>query len=426
MRVGGKFRDAYASRMVEELSSPPPTSEQIGKYQLQRKLGEGGMGTVYAGVHTGIGQRVAIKLLRPDLCADTKQVQRFFDEARLVSMVSHPGLIKIMDFDKTDDGRIYIVMELLEGESLYSRLEKHRQSGQTLPPDDTLRLMRQITSALSAVHKKGIVHRDLKPENIFIVPDPDTASGERAKILDFGIARLEDGGGEGRRTTTGVALGTPTYMAPEQCEGRPQLSDRVDVYALAVLWFELLTGAPPFRAESASAIMRQHLVKTPPPLPSSVAPELGTLIHAMLAKEPEQRPSMTDIASQLDQLFGASGSRAAQVAVRQPIASRRTMVAGLALVAVVMGGIFYAQRGRRVSPSPISTPAPDMQIAALPALHKNTTQAPLDEEKPSIEAPVTSDKPLLRANKTRPIKKVSSAATPVFETKKKPKKGNLL
>lgn len=421
MRVGGKLHNPYASKMVAELASPPPTSERIGKYQLQRQLGEGGMGTVYAGVHTGIGQRVAIKLLRPELCADTKQVQRFFDEARLVSMVSHPGLIKIMDFDKTDDGRIYIVMELLEGESLYSRLETHRQGGQTLSSEVTLRLVRQITSALSAVHQKGIVHRDLKPENIFIVPDPDTPSGERAKILDFGIARLEDCAGEGRRTTTGVALGTPTYMAPEQCEGRPQLTDRVDVYALAVLWFELLTGAPPFRAESASAIMRQHLVKTPPPLPPSVTPEIGALIQSMLAKEPEQRPSMADVALKLDRMFGASSARVSQVVEPRSRVSRRVIAASIAVWVVAIGGIFYAQRVRRVTPAPVMTPAPDMQIAVL---HQN--MPPLVEEKAPIETPVVSEKPVVRGGKIRPIKKAISAATPVFETKKKPKKGSLL
>ena len=359
---------------MEAPQSSPPT--RLGKYELLRKLGEGGMGTVYEGLHTGIGQRVAIKLLRPELCAEPKQVQRFFDEARLVSMVSHPGLIKISDCETAEDGRVYIVMELLEGESLWTRIERLRGKSAAdagappLPFPDSLRIVRQVASALSAVHKKGIVHRDLKPENIFLVADPDTAAGERAKILDFGIARLEDTGGEGRRTTSGVALGTPTYMAPEQCEGRPDLTDRVDVYALGVLGFELLTGAPPFRSESASALMRQHLVRPPPPLPPSVPVELSNLLQAMLAKAPEERPSMNEVLAALD-ATGLAGTT--HSSSRAPVAVRRTQrwllpfaVGGL--LALFMGSYFLLRPAPIKKLEPVERPViADMHAAILPS-----------------------------------------------------------
>ena len=143
---------------------PPPNlvDQRIGKYRVVRKLGEGGMGSVFEAVHVEIGQRAAVKLLKPELSSEPKHVQRFFDEAKLLSMVNHPGLIKIFDFDRTADGQVYIVMELLEGETLWSRFERHQvdghQAGMAL--EEVARMVRQVASALAAVHQRGIIHRD--------------------------------------------------------------------------------------------------------------------------------------------------------------------------------------------------------------------------------------------------------------------------
>ncbi|MBL9040945.1 MAG: serine/threonine protein kinase [Myxococcales bacterium] len=147
-------------------TKPPPNliDQRIGKYRVVRKLGEGGMGSVFEAVHVEIGQRAAVKLLKPELSSEPKHVQRFFDEAKLLSMVNHPGLIKIYDFDRTADGQVYIVMELLEGETLWSRFEK-QQGGKPggMPVEDVARMVRQVAAALAAVHQRGIIHRDGKP-----------------------------------------------------------------------------------------------------------------------------------------------------------------------------------------------------------------------------------------------------------------------
>jgi serine/threonine protein kinase len=210
----------------------------IGKYRVLRQLGKGGMGTVYEAVHNEIGQRAAIKVLHAKLADDTGYAKRFLDEARAVSIVDHPGLVKVFDFNQSSDGTVYLMMEYLEGEPLWQRMTRLRDRGERMSRTEVLRVSRQLASALAAVHAKGIVHRDLKPDNIVLVADPDTAGGERVKILDFGIAKFNEGAEGRRQTTTGTAIGTPTYMSPEQCEGLPKISDRADTYSLGVMMFE--------------------------------------------------------------------------------------------------------------------------------------------------------------------------------------------
>ena len=176
---------------------------QIGQYRIRRRIGQGGMGTVYEAVHVQIGQRAAVKVLNPNLAGRESYARRFIDEARIVGRVGHPGLIKVFDFGKTADRDLYILMEFLEGEELWDRIKPLHSQGEKLPLRDSLRIARQVASALAAVHAQNIIHRDLKPENVFLVRDPDSPSGERAKVLDFGIAKLSEGETGGRRTTTG-------------------------------------------------------------------------------------------------------------------------------------------------------------------------------------------------------------------------------
>src|SRR5678815_1043091 len=180
---------------------------QIGAYRIQRKLGEGGMGAVYLAEHALLGRQAAIKVLLPALSAQQEVVNRFFNEARSTTSIADPGIVQVFDFGYHTDGSAYIVMEFLDGEALDRRLARLGR----LPVAEALRMCRQIASSLAAAHAQGIIHRDLKPENIFLVPDGEVSSGERSKILDFGIAKLSDNNPGKIKTHTGALMGTPFY-----------------------------------------------------------------------------------------------------------------------------------------------------------------------------------------------------------------------
>jgi serine/threonine protein kinase len=283
----------------------------IGNYRVVRKLTEGGMGTVYEAVHDRLGKRAALKTLHPEFARRPEFVQRLIDEARAVSLVEHPGLVEVFDCGLDENATAYILMEYLNGETLGQRLKALHGRGR-LELSVTLRICRQIASALAATHEKGIIHRDLKPDNIMLVADPEAPGGERAKLLDFGIAKLraELNESEDTRhvTMAGTLMGTPTYMSPEQCRGSGQVDDRTDVYSLGILLYLLIGGRPPFVADGPGEVMLMHMTQAPPPL-SSLAPEtpleLVTLVHQMLQKERSDRPSMAEVSGRLLQLCEA-------------------------------------------------------------------------------------------------------------------------
>jgi eukaryotic-like serine/threonine-protein kinase len=274
---------------------------QVGAYQVIQQIGEGGMGTVWLAQHQMLGRRAAIKVLHPMFSAQPEIVQRFFNEARSAAAISDPGIVQIFDFGHHSDGSAYIAMEMLEGEPLDKRL--HRLG--RLPVIDAVRILRQTASSLGVAHGRGIVHRDLKPENIFLIADQEMAGGERAKILDFGIAKLTS---DPRiKTQTSAVMGTPAYMSPEQCRGAGLVDERSDVYALGCVLFTLVTGALPFDAEGAGEIIAMHL-REPPPAPSSrmpgLPPALDALVLRCLAKDPAQRyPSARELAADLGHLL---------------------------------------------------------------------------------------------------------------------------
>ncbi|MFO0575931.1 MAG: protein kinase [Polyangia bacterium] len=264
--------------------------QQIGKYRLVRVLGEGGLGAVYEGIRDDIGARAAVKLLHPEYARSPDAVTRFTNEARAANLVEHPSIVRIFDHGVLPDGRAYLAMELLAGEVLSSRIRRLRR----LDPADVLRIGRQLAAALAAAHGKRVIHRDLKPANVMIVPDPEAPGGERAKLLDFGIAKLSTPGQQ-TKTRTGVIMGTPLYMSPEQCRGAGQVDEKSDVYSLGVMLFEMLTGTTPFRAEGDGELIAQHMFVPPPSvaqLAPATPPELVALIGAMLGKDPVQRPAM--------------------------------------------------------------------------------------------------------------------------------------
>ncbi|HZS39262.1 MAG TPA: serine/threonine-protein kinase [Polyangia bacterium] len=252
--------------------------KSIGNYQIKAKLGEGGMGAVYLGEHPLIGKRVAVKVLLEELAAKEDIVQRFFNEAKAVNDIGHQNIVDIVDFGKmkSDVGGdvVYFIMEFLDGESLAARL---RRTGLSFA--ETMHVMAQCCSALAASHKKGIVHRDLKPENIYLCPRGNDKNF--IKILDFGIAKLTGDGGQSHKTRTGLVIGTPAYMSPEQCEGKGLIDHRSDVYSLGVVMYELLTGRVPFPGEGFGEILVAHLTKQPPP-PSSLNPDIKPEVEALV------------------------------------------------------------------------------------------------------------------------------------------------
>jgi serine/threonine-protein kinase len=286
----------------------PPAAEasvehqRIANYQILRKLSEGGMGVVYEARHLQLDRRAAIKVLHPAYAHHPEYVQRLLNEARAANLVEHPGIVEVFEVGQLPDQSLYIIMELLKGESLSARLDRCRR----LTALQTLRLGRQLASALAAAHGRGIIHRDLKPDNIMLVSDPDVGGGERIKILDFGIAKLapEHHSPAGMRTATGITMGTPSYMSPEQCLGAASVTAQSDVYALGITLYEMLTGEPPFRAEGHGAVMLLHMTATAAPLSElvpGIPPSLAMLVHRMLAKQPALRPTMAEVEGALTQ-----------------------------------------------------------------------------------------------------------------------------
>jgi len=278
--------------------------QRIGNYRVTRKLGQGGMGAVFEAVHEYIGRKAAIKVLHPDLSQNPQFATRFLNEARAVNLVKHPGLVEIFEFGVLEDGTPYIVMEFLEGESLAQRLR--RTAGGL--GDEALSICHQIARAMAAAHMKEIVHRDLKPENVMLVSDPERPDGRRAKVLDFGIAKLSTETDGKMRTETGTMIGTPAYMAPEQCLGASSVDGKADVYALGVMLYEMLAGCLPFEARHSFDFMAAHVRQEPRPLATvvpAVPTEVANLVHEMLVKDPAERPSMETVVTLIEQLSAA-------------------------------------------------------------------------------------------------------------------------
>jgi serine/threonine-protein kinase len=324
--------------------------EKLGNYRIVSRLGMGGMGAVYLGEHTMIGRRAAIKVLLPQFSRQQEIVDRFFNEAKAGTAIGHPGIVQIFDFGYHRDDSAYLVMELLLGEALNERLDRLGRLGE----DEALRIARQCASALAAAHAAGIIHRDLKPANIFLSTDPEMEAGERAKILDFGIAKLTDSGAAGDlRTRTGSMMGTPAYMSPEQCRGAGLVDHRSDIYSLGCVIFRMLCGRPPFLAEGVGDIIASHL-REPAPSPRTFEPAISTALEAVvqrtLAKPPDARfSSMEELASVLQSL-------------RQGGAFQH--------------GSMYRRPETPGPPGPPGPPAPLDQRRALPAGHPAPAMQP--------------------------------------------------
>jgi serine/threonine-protein kinase len=268
----------------------------LGDWSVEQKIGEGGMGIVYAAVHAEIGKRAAIKVIRHEACTDSAGGERFVQEARLVNQIGHPNIVDIFHIGRLHDGRPYLVMELLRGRTLGERIADGK-----VPATEAIALLLQICGALDAAHAHGVVHRDLKPDNVFIV---ETRSGPWVKLVDWGIAKLNDTAlASTAMTRTGALVGTPQYLSPEQARGKA-VDERTDLYSLGVIAYELLLEEPPFTADNVADLIAMHL-REPVPPPSEVWPDipptLEQLLVAMLAKKPDDRPSLAQIIEVLEQ-----------------------------------------------------------------------------------------------------------------------------
>jgi serine/threonine-protein kinase len=255
-----------------------------GRYLVTRKVGQGGMGAVYEATHTLINKRVAVKVLLEKYAQREAIVARLKQEAQLASSLNNEHIIDITDFGTTEDGRTFVVMEFLEGESLAECLARETR----LPEQRLLHLVAQAASALAAAHAKGIVHRDIKPENLFLLRRKDK---DFVKVVDFGISKSlrasDEGEEQPRLTQTGMVLGTPLYMSPEQARGDDALDARVDVYALGVIMYEASTGRVPFIGNNYLSVISQVLNETPKPL-REIRPEISEEFEAIVAKAMEK------------------------------------------------------------------------------------------------------------------------------------------
>ncbi len=319
------------------------------RYTVERELGQGGMATVYLARDLKHDRQVAIKVLKPELAA-VLGADRFIQEIKTTAALSHPHILPLFDSGSAD-GQLFYVMPYIEGETLRDRLNREKQ----LPVDSALQIAREVADALSYAHSRGVIHRDIKPENILL------ESGH-AVVADFGIAKAVRAAGGESLTQTGMALGTPAYMSPEQAAGEQALDGRSDLYALACVLYEMLAGQPPFTGATAEALVRQHMVVDAPPVtnyrPAVPAPVAAALQRA-LAKVPADR--FNPVAQFSEALRAAEASPATATPLRPARDTRRMPVAmGVLLVLAVLAGALVWRR----RPSAASTIA--ASVAVLP------------------------------------------------------------
>jgi serine/threonine protein kinase len=273
---------------MSDSEKPPVSGLVAGKYEVLRRIGRGGMGSVWEGRHASLGNRVAIKFIDQEYAESAEARSRFVTEARAAATIQSKHAIQIFDHGVTEDGRPYMVMELLTGDSLDKRLD---QLGR-LSLEETARILSQVCRALQRAHDAGIIHRDLKPENIFLVRAPDD-DDETAKVLDFGIAKIKPSTGDEltSSTKTGAVLGTPYFMSPEQARGLRNLDYRSDLWSLGVIAYKCVTGVLPFDGESVGDLLVK-ICTSPLPVPSATAPGLPAAFDAWFARALEREPTL--------------------------------------------------------------------------------------------------------------------------------------
>ena len=287
--------------------------ERISSFRMVRTVSQGEQNTLLHAVSEKSGERVAVRLLSGEaVTAETEQ--RCLRAVQVSQLLAHPAVVRLIQAGRLPDGTVYQIQEQLSGETLAARLASRPR----VPPNELLRLGRQIATVLATAHTRGIVHRALRPESLQLVPDPEAIGGERVKITDWGLAQVPAHDGHPTESPP-VPLDSPTYLAPEQCRAgaavAPSLgpapadlraaADRIDVYSLGVLLFQMATGQPPFAGRAASEVIALHIAALPPKLEQkgvNLPPGLVALVTAMLIKDPTARPTMNEVEMRLQQL----------------------------------------------------------------------------------------------------------------------------
>ncbi|MBI5607784.1 MAG: serine/threonine protein kinase, partial [Deltaproteobacteria bacterium] len=277
--------------MATIIAGRQPTSTQLqpqtifaNRYRIVGTLGRGGMGAVYDALHTGTGQRVAIKTLLIDVAHEPQAVKRFFYEAKLTASLQHPNTIRVFDFGQSDDGIFFLVMERLQGETLGERLQRYAAEGRMMSESEAASIGVGVLRSLGEAHRVGLVHRDLKPGNIFL---HDIGGGETVvKVLDFGIAKH----GESNLTQSGTSLGTPSYMSPEQVMGQA-IDGRSDLYSLGIVLYQCVSGKVPFPGESSYTVMMKQVHDPVPDLAELGGTSKGFafIVRQAMAKKVDER-----------------------------------------------------------------------------------------------------------------------------------------
>jgi serine/threonine-protein kinase len=353
----------------DAIHDPPSTSLVAGKYELLGLIGRGGMGSVWEGRHTSLGTRVAIKFIDAEYANSQDARSRFDNEARAAATIQSKHAIQIFDHGTTSDGRLYIVMELLEGEPLDKRLARVH----VLSIADTARTIRQVGRALQRAHDRGIIHRDLKPENIFLVRGPDDDE-DVAKVLDFGIAKIKAAPGAvgvSSSTKTGTLLGTPFFMSPEQARGLRTVDHRSDLWSLGVIVFKCVTGVLPFDGESLGDLLVK-ICTVPIPLPShllpGLPPEFDAWITRALDRDPDRRfQTAGELAEALATLAGVSVRRDFSTSGSTASAGHRVASSSFgSSIGTVPAPIAPFHGSDFVQPIPAATSAPFTASASSP------------------------------------------------------------
>lgn len=409
----------WDSRTPTRPGIDPLLGSMLGEYQVLERIGAGGMGIVYRGFHPVIKKTVAIKVLKPELAGDQKQMDRVLIEAQTVNAVRHRSIIDIFGFGTVSDGRKYVVMEYLDGESLDEVLKTKKR----FTPLEAVDLLLDICGPLASAHKVGVVHRDLKPSNIFLVKDGD---GSRfVKVLDFGLAKQTSANAPSSQTSAQQVFGTPNYMAPELCRDRSS-GAKSDLYALGVMMYEFLTGEVPFKAETAIEVMMAH-VSAPIPLPSrlnSAVPEvLDALVVRLLSKAPEDRPEsaellkkeLKEIRATFDAPRRLSDDSMVRVEVTQP-PRKWVGPAIIATLAIGSGGTYALISAFAPAKAPVVQTTPVVPVAVPVAPQKPPD--PVEPEPTVIEVPPEKVVDVPKVVEKDPLLKVAPKPKPKGDVRK--------